>query len=349
MTERIGVALSGGADSALAAWKLSAQGYDVFGLHLLLTRSAESEQLVRHTAETAGWLGIRLEVLDAADSFAARVIAPFCAEYGAGRTPNPCVTCNREIKFDLLLKAALERGADRLATGHYARVGTYGGRPALLRAADRNADQSYFLYAIDAAVLDRLVLPLGEALRRDVRAWAREQGLVSGKSSQDICFLGGRDLHSFVSQHIPIAPGEVVDVQGGVRGRHRGLAYYTVGQRHGLGIALGTPAYVVYLDSLNNRVVIGEDGDLLCEAAHLRDVRWHVPPQGETFRAEARVRYRAQAVAASVSLAATGATVRFEQPQRAVAPGQSVVLYDNDVVLGGGVVVHTVREARDGH
>ncbi len=349
MTERIGVALSGGADSALAAWKLSAQGYDVLGLHLLLTRSAESEQLVHRTTQTAGRLGIRLEILDATDAFASRVIAPFCAEYGAGRTPNPCVSCNREIKFDLLLNAARERGADRLATGHYARVGTYGGRPALLRAADRHADQSYFLYAIDAAVLDRLVLPLGEASRRDVRAWAGEQGLVSGKSSQDICFLGGRDLHSFVSQHIPVTPGEVVDVQGRVMGRHRGLAHYTIGQRHGLGIALGTPAYVVQLDSRHNRVVIGEDGDLLCEAARLRDMRWQVPPQGVTLQAEARVRYRAQAVAATVSLDAGGATVRFERPQRAVAPGQSVVLYNNDVVLGGGVVVRTFAEACDAH
>jgi len=347
MKERVGVALSGGADSALTASLLLSRGHSVFALHLLLTHTSAATAQAAHAADVARQLGIELRVIDVADAFAATVITPFCEEYSAGRTPNPCVTCNRDIKFGLLLRTALKSGADKLATGHYARVVSEGQRHDLRRAIDHEADQSYFLYAIDTAALVHLVLPLGEMLRSEVRSMALQQGLVRGKSSQDICFLGGQDLRSFTAERVDATPGDIVDLEGRVRGRHDGLPFYTVGQRHGLGIALGTPAYVVRLDARRNRVVLGTADDLLSASARLQHVRWLVQPEGGEFPAQARIRYRARCTSAHVTLRESGALVRFLEPQRAVAPGQSVVFYDGDTVLGGGVVAETFAGVHD--
>ena len=347
MKERIGVALSGGADSAVTASLLISQGYDIFGLHMLLTNTPAAKTQAAHAADLARQIGMEFSVLDATESFSSRVIAPFCNEYASGRTPNPCVICNREIKFGLLLRAAIDRGAEKLATGHYARVVPHAPGHVLRRAVDNQADQSYFLYAIDPAVLDRLVLPLGEVRRQEVRSIALQQGLVRGKSSQDICFLAGQNLPGFLAERVRATPGDIVDLEGRVRGRHGGLSLCTVGQRHGLGIALGEPAYVVRLDARDNRVVIGTADDLLSASARLQHMRWLVQPEGGEFPAQARVRYRARCSAARVTLTETGAVVRFQEPQRAVAPGQSVVLYDADTVLGGGVVAETFARVHD--
>jgi len=347
MKERVGVALSGGADSALTASLLLSRGYSVFGLHLLLAHTNAATAQAARAGDIAHQLGMEFRVIDAADVFAATVITPFCDEYASGRTPNPCVTCNRDIKFGLLLRTALESGADKLATGHYARVVPYERRYVLRRAVDHQADQSYFLYAIDAAVLEHLVLPLGEVLRSEVRSQALQQGLIRGTSSQDICFLVGQDLRSFLAERVDATPGDIVDLEGHVRGRHDGLPFYTVGQRHGLGIALGSPAYVVRLDARRNRVVLGTADNLLSASARLRHVRWLVQPEGDEFPAQARVRYRARCTSAHVTLTESEALVRFLEPQRAVAPGQSVVLYDGDTVLGGGVVTETFAKGND--
>ena len=347
MTQCIGVALSGGADSALTASLLLSQGHSVFGLHLLLTHTPEAEEQASRAGDIAQRLHMELHVVDAADVFASRVIAPFCEEYSSGRTPNPCVTCNRDIKFGLLLRTALDRGADELATGHYARVVTHERGHVLQRAVDHEADQSYFLYAIDASALEHLVLPLGEMSRRDVRALALQQGLVRGKSSQDICFIGGRNYHSFVAERVQATSGDVVDLDGRVLGRHRGLPFVTVGQRHGLGIALGEPTYVIRLDAHDNRVVVGAAAQLMSEAALLRPATWLVKPEGDEFRAQARIRYRAQCSVAHVKLREEGVLTQFQEPQRAVAPGQSVVFYDGDTVIGGGVVAETYARAHD--
>lgn len=338
MTERIGVALSGGADSAVTASLLLSRGHRIFGLHMLLADSPAARAQAAAAAALAGHLGIECSVIDMVDPFARHVIAPFCRDYASGRTPNPCVVCNREIKFGMLLAAALDRGADRLATGHYARISERDGARVLQRAADAQADQSYFLYAIDPAVLERLVLPLGDVHQAEVRADALRQGMATGRSSQDICFLEGQEVQRFLATRVPAVPGDVVDRQGRVLGRHAGLPFYTVGQRHGLGLALGQPVYVTRLDLRLNRVVVGPSADLLCSSARLEQLRWLSPPGGRTFQAQARIRYRSRAVPVQVAWGEHGARVSFLTPQRAVAPGQSVVFYDGDTVLGGGVI-----------
>jgi len=210
-----------------------------------------------------------------------------------------------------------------------------------LRAADHHADQSYFLYAIEPSALERLLFPLGELSRADVRALAAGQRLTHGRSSQDICFVAGRDYGRFVADRMSPDPGDIVDTAGRTRGRHRGLPFYTVGQRHRLGVSLGQPAYVVRLDLQRNEVVIGTCEDLLCSGARLEAVRWLALPQETQFRAQARTRFRARCCSADVTVTGDSVAVRFEEPQRAVAPGQSVVLYDGDAVRGGGVVAET--------
>jgi tRNA-uridine 2-sulfurtransferase len=349
MTQRIGIALSGGADSALAASLLLAGGHRVFGLHLLLAHTPEAETQAAHARDLARLLRVDFELIDAVEVFAGSVISPFCAEYAAGRTPNPCVICNRDIKFGLLLRAARERGADLLATGHYARVAPRGSGFALRRAVDHQADQSYFLYAVESSALKHLVLPLGEMHRADVRSLALNHGLVRGKSSQDICFIGGRDYRDYVARYVQATPGDLVDTDGRVLGRHRGLPFFTVGQRHRLGVALGAPAYVIRLDADSNTVVLGPAALLTSQAAILHRVTWQAPPESAHFRTEALVRYRARRTSAHVRLTGNGAYVRFTEPQRAVAPGQSVVFYDGDTVIGGGVVAETFACAVDEH
>ena len=346
MTGLVGIALSGGADSALAAWQLLSGGTRVVGFHLTLSHTTDAVAQLSAAKAVAARLGIELHVIDAADRFACSVVAPFCAEYAAGRTPNPCVPCNREVKFGLLLREARARGAEALATGHYAQVGVQGDMPVLRCAEDRQADQSYFLYAIDAGSLPYLTFPLGGMMRGDVREMACGRGLATGRPSQDICFLEGRNYRSFVARRVEFSPGDIVDLRGNVRGHHDGLPSYTVGQRHHLGIALGQPAYVIHLDAANNRVVIGTAADLEVGAANLTQVRWLVPPVGDPLDVRARIRYRSRLVPAKVTLSEDGAYVRFAEPQRAVAPGQSIVFYKGDTVLGGGVVAKTVP-ARD--
>ena len=347
MTQRIGVALSGGADSALTASLLQSAGHHVFGLHLLLTHTPEAETQAAHARDVAQQLHIDFQLMDAVDAFESKVITPFCTEYASGRTPNPCVTCNRDIKFGLLLHAARERGADKLATGHYARVARRGRGYALGRAADHRADQSYFLYAVEASALEHILFPLGEMSRGDVHSLALQQELVRGRSSQDICFIGGRDYRDFLARRVHATPGDIVGVDGRVLGRHRGLPFVTVGQRHRLGIALGTAAYVVRIDPRLNTVVLGPAEQLMSEAAALRQVTWQVQPEGDRFHAEALVRFRARRTRAQVTLTESGAAVRFMEPQRAVAPGQSVVFYDGDTVVGGGIVSETFVRASD--
>ncbi len=348
MTQRIGVALSGGADSAIAASLLRSRGRHVLGVHLLMTRSNEAVAHAENARLVASRLGIDFELLDIADTFAAKVIAPFCQEYAGGATPNPCVTCNRDIKFGLLLRFLLARGVEKLATGHYARITAQGDRYLLQRAVDLRADQSYFLYALPASSLPYLEMPLGEMSHSEVKALASQQGLVHSKASQDICFIGGRDYRDFVAERAQASPGDIVDADGLVLGHHRGLPFYTVGQRHGLGLALGAPRYVIHLDPRLNRIVVGDKESLMARSATLRHLTWLVdPPSDNELLVHARARYRARGTAARVLLRQDQALVHFAEPQRAVAPGQSIVFYDGDPVRGGGTIVASHREAAD--
>jgi tRNA-specific 2-thiouridylase len=347
MRQRVAVALSGGADSAVAALILKQSPCEVLAMHLLLTDTPASLAQLEQAQALSRHLGIEMHIVDLVQEFASLVMAPFCSEYAAGRTPNPCVVCNRSIKFGVMLREALLRGADRLATGHYARVERHTGRSILLRALDKRADQSYFLYAVDGAAFERLLLPLGTMTRKRVHSIACDEGLPTGSSSKDLCFINDRSYHRFMASRVSSTAGDIVDTGGRVLGQHRGLPFYTVGQRRGLGVALAKPQYVIRLDARLNLLVVGTEDELYSEAATLRSLSWLAgKPPDSTLAVHAKARFRSRGIPAHVTFASGEAYVRFSEPQRAIAPGQSIVFYDGDTVLGGGVIYEAHREAK---
>jgi tRNA-specific 2-thiouridylase len=289
-------------------------------------------------------LGIPLKIVDYRAPFREQVVDYFLAEYSQGRTPNPCLACNRYIKFGLLLDEAVAHEADFLATGHYARVRRSNGSHQLLRGLDRSKDQSYFLYMLGQRHLRRLLLPLGDYSKRQVRAMARERGLPTGRAteSQDLCFVPEGDYRRVLGRLIPesVLPGPIVDSSGKVLGQHRGLPFYTVGQRKGLGVSAPEALYVIALDVSHNALVVGPSSELGRSTLVAKDVTFvsgRLP--AATLRAEAKIRYRARLRRATVEpLGGQKARVSFEQPLRDITPGQAVVFYDGDVVLGGGII-----------
>jgi len=348
------VALSGGVDSAVAAALLVEQGYEVIGVTLRLwaecgpddahaNRCRVSEAVCR-ARRVADWIGIPFHVIDAEAAFKNQVVDYFIAEYGAGRTPSPCVLCNRTVRFALLLDRALALGATFVATGHYARVRHTEGCCQLLRGRDSFKDQSYFLHALSQEQLTHVLFPLGELTKEDVRIIARQRGLpVAGQpESQDICFLVDGDYRRFLIHHAPhlFRPGPIRDVSGRVLGQHRGLPAYTIGQRKGLGIAAEGPLYVLAIEPTENALIVGtaeelDQDECLVEGMHYISG----DTAAATFRALAQVRYRARPVAVTVApLQHKRAHVRFVSSQRGIAPGQFLVLYDGKVVLGGGAI-----------
>ena len=345
-TPRVLVALSGGVDSAVAAALLVEQGYDVIGatLHLWAERGSgdvDAERLARRVAEM---LDIPFHLINAESAFKERVVDYFVAEYGAGRTPSPCVLCNRFVRFGFLLDRALAMGATGVATGHYARVRRSGERYQLLRGRDSGKDQSYFLHALSQRQLSHALFPLGELTKVEVRAIARERGLpVAGApESQDICFLAQPDYRRFLAAYAPdlFRPGPIRDSSGRVVGQHRGLPGYTVGQRKGLDVPASEPLYVLTVRPAENTLIVGTADELGQEECVVEKMHY---VSGETistpFRSTAQVRYRARPSAVTVTpLGSDGIHARFSSPQRAVAPGQFLVLYDGDVVLGGGAI-----------
>lgn len=359
MANRVVVAMSGGVDSSVAAALLVAEGYEVIGVTLnVWPRLTPSEQLTRDDAccslsaaedarRVADRLGVPHYVLNFRDIFAAKVIDDFVAEYRRGRTPNPCLRCNEHIKFDALLRRALALGADYVATGHYAIVehAGPGGRHLLRRGVDANKDQSYALYVLKQEQLARTILPLGRLHKSETRRIAAELGLpVANKpESQEICFVPDNDYGAFLAGYTGLRPepGAIVDRRGNVLGQHRGIVYYTIGQRRGLALAAGKPLYVVAIDARRNEVVVGEESELYVDELLADEANLIAAPAlaGPT-RATARVRYRGVEAEAEVTQpTADRLQVRFLRPQRTVAPGQAVVLYQGDLVLGGGTIL----------
>jgi len=354
--ERVVVAMSGGVDSSVAAALLAEQGYDVVGISMRLApdggeraRSSGCCSLAdfRDAGRVATRLGVPHYVFDMREEFGAAVVAPFVEEYLAGRTPSPCILCNREIKFSLLRRKAAELGADWVATGHYARREHRDGRYRLLRGLDHNKDQSYFLFEMGQAELAHTLFPVGALAKDEVRAIASRLGLgvADKQESQEICFVPDGSYADVVERAAAdrVRPGEIRDEQGRVLGRHAGVQRYTIGQRKGLGIASPEPLYVSDIDADSAIVTVtGRDG--LSRAGLLADhVMWtsgEAEPVGARF--EARIRYRHRAVSATLSAVdGSSASVVFDAPEDAVSPGQAAVFYRGDEVIGGG----WIREA----
>ena len=358
MKKRIVVGMSGGVDSSVAAALLVEQGYEVVGITMRVAPSPTGAEgasrfgsccgteATDDAREVARALGIRHYLLNMEDEFEQKVIGGFVAAYGAGRTPVPCVACNSELKFGSLLGRARAWDADAVATGHYARIARdpATGRHLLLRAADSRKDQTDFLWPLSQAQLAAARFPVGALTKDEVRATARRLGLVTADKpeSQEICFVPDDDYRGFLRRRAPemFRPGAIVDRQGSVVGTHGGIAAYTVGQRRGLGLASGRPLYVVDLDSGRNTVRVGDatelDRDrLVAEAVNFIACE---PPRA-ALRVEAKIRHGHRPAAAIVRALEGGrAEVVFDTPQRAASPGQSVVFYDGDVVVGGGVI-----------
>ncbi len=351
---RVVVAMSGGVDSSLAAALIAAEGAETIGVTMRLSEggsrccSLEDADDARRVAEK---LGIRFYVANYAESFGREVIGAFADAYVSGRTPIPCVVCNQRFKFDHLLERARVFGADVVATGHYARIrrDPETGRVSLLRGLDRQKDQSYFLFSLGQDQLHAARFPLGEMSKEEVRQRARSLGLATADKpeSQEICFVPDGDYAKVVERERPDVVGrggEIVDRTGRVLGRHPGIHHFTIGQRHGLGISSDRRLYVQRLDPRSQRVVVGEASDLDCGTARVGPVSWVAgAPPSRPIRARVQVRHRHRPVAADVEpLPDQGARLHFDEPVRAVAPGQAAVFYDvehDEELLGGGWLV----------
>ncbi len=338
---KVFVGMSGGVDSSLSAALLREQGYDVTGVYMKNwtqdlpgMRCPWADDLA-DAKRVAVQLGIDLLVFDFEQDYRQKVVEYMIEEYRLGRTPNPDIMCNQEIKFKLFVETALERGADLVATGHYAR--TEHGQ--LLQAKDQNKDQTYFLYRVTKPVLEKTLFPLGEYTKPEVRRLAEARGLYTAgkKDSQGICFVGQVGIREFLGQYVQTQPGDIIDqTRGVVLGRHDGAIFYTLGQRHGLNLGGGLPYYVTGKDMARNEVYVStdlNDGSLWRNEIELNDIHW-IAGQAYEGPVQARIRHRASLVGGSVD----GSKVHLDEAQRAVASGQSVVLYNGEVCLGGGIV-----------
>jgi tRNA-uridine 2-sulfurtransferase len=347
---KVVVGMSGGVDSSVAALLLKRAGHEVVGLFMKNWEDDDNDEYCStrqdliDAAAAADVIGIDLEAVNFAAEYKDRVFADFLREYSAGRTPNPDVLCNAEIKFKAFLDHAMRLGAEKIATGHYARVSEKGDKFELLKGSDASKDQSYFLHRLNQAQLSRVLFPVGGLKKSEVRKLALEAGLPNHakKDSTGICFIGERPFRDFLNRYLPKMPGAIVDENSRVIGEHIGLAFYTIGQRKGIGLGgAGEAWYVAEKRVQSNELVVvqGHDHPLLLKTAlRAEDTSWTSGRLPATSNHTAKTRYRQADAECALAGTDTGIKVDFAAPQWAVTPGQSVVLYDGEVCLGGGVI-----------
>jgi tRNA-specific 2-thiouridylase len=338
MRERIAVAMSGGVDSSVAAALLKKQGFDVIGLTMYFDFT---QSCVKAAKKVADRLKIRHYALNMQQALDEYVIKDFCRQYFNGRTPNPCVRCNKFIKFNFLLKKAFSLGAKYLATGHYARI-SKNQEYLLKKGKDKFKDQSYFLYCLRQEQLKHIMFPLGNFTKLEVRKLAQSfnLGVAEKKASQEICFLPNQDYREFLKKRLTkdIKAGSIVDKNGNLLGEHRGIAFYTVGQREGLGIAKGYPLYITEINNRKNRITVGTKEDSLKKEFLVKELNFISKPAKKKVVLKVKIRYNHKEALAEILPVKNKIKVKFKQGQFAITPGQSAVFYDKDTVIGGGIV-----------
>ncbi|RDY28799.1 tRNA 2-thiouridine(34) synthase MnmA [Romboutsia weinsteinii] len=357
MSKRVMIGMSGGVDSSVAAYLLKQQGYEVIGVTMKLWQDDDDDLIeneggccslaaVEDARRVAENIGIPFYVLNFRDVFEKKVIEPFIDEYLNGRTPNPCIACNKHIKFDDFYKKARQIGCDYVATGHYAKIekDEETGRYQLRKSVTDKKDQTYALYNLTQEQLEHTLLPIGDYEKDKVREIAKEMGMdVHNKpDSQEICFVKDNDYAGYVKKHSKkrIEDGYFVDTNGNVLGRHKGIIHYTIGQRKGLGIAFGKPMFVVDIDPVKNTVILGGNEDIFSKELIATDVNLiSIDKIDEPIRVQAKIRYSAKPSPATIyNNGENSIKIVFDEPQRAITKGQSVVMYDGDIVVGGGII-----------
>lgn len=341
--KKVMVAMSGGVDSSVAAALLKEEGYEVFGVTM---NHYKGENDLEAAHQVAQKLKIHWSVVDYTKEFKKMVIDYFCREYLAGRTPNPCVVCNLKIKFGLLLEEAKSLGMNYFATGHYAinKFDQESKKFLLKRGADRSKDQSYFLYRLNQDILPYVLFPLGKLKKSQSRELAKKYGFSNYKKeeSQEICFIRDNNYRKFLTQNIQdtIKPGKFIDKEGKILGEHQGIPFYTIGQRKGLGVSLNKPRYVIEINSHQNTITLGDDKDLYKDKLLVKDLNF-IPSDkiSHSIKVEVKIRYNSKKFSAIISsYGKDKVLINFDEPQRAITPGQSAVFYQGDIVIGGGII-----------
>lgn len=360
--KRVVVAMSGGVDSSAALAILKEEGYDCIGVSMQLWDYTKKEDTAGATGgsccslddihdarSVADRLGVPFYVVNVEEVFSREVVDYFIKSYSTGKTPNPCVKCNQILKFETLMRKALSLEADYLATGHYARILNEGGSCRLFKGIDPEKDQSYFLFTMTPEQLKRVLFPAGSLTKKQVREYARKLGLRTSekKESQEICFVEEPSYSDFLSSRIEAKEGDIVHVGGRVLGIHKGLFRYTIGQRKGLNLS-GGPFYVLDIDVAQNRLIVGPMDELFCGSLTATDLNWINPEARERFlkgelKATSKIRYRHSGAQSAITPEGDGAMVKFDQAQKSVTPGQAIVFYEGDEVIGGGFIEKKIR------